>query len=140
MKDRYSNNSESVRKISRRFGYVLTAFEPDWVLTKTLDSSERKFSKNSDRTTISDSFMEMLALSLNLPWEFEISTKTLQKQIQTNREAITFIKKLPHIDWDVIKIYQDSIEELTSEINSRKKFTAHIVKTPEQDAPWYNEV
>lgn len=123
MKDRYLNNLKIVKKVAKRFGYIPYAFDPDWTLIKTLDSSETKFSTNPDRTTISDSFMAMLALSLNFPWEFEISTKILKKQIQTNQEAIDYMQKLPHTTPDIIKIYQDSIDEFTSEIKYRKKFT-----------------
>ena len=57
---RYLNNHDTVLEIGERLGFKLHSFDPDWMVYYTSGGKLHE---------IPDEIMEILAKSLNLPWE-----------------------------------------------------------------------
>ena len=127
--DRYLENSEIVCKIANKFGFRLSAFDPNWTLSKKLtkiptNQKEKELDAiiniNLEKFRISDEFMGRLAIFLGYSWIFEYSNEELEKQLEYTGYHINEINKFK-LDDTYKNSYIKNIAEIESEINIRKE-------------------
>lgn len=126
--DRYLENSAIVRKIANKFGFKLSAFDPNWTLVKKLteiptNQKEEELDViiniNLEKFRVSDEFMGRLAIFLGYDWNFEFNDIQFEEQLEYNKRHIDDIDHL-ELNSEYKNSYIKGIAEIQSEIDIRK--------------------